>query len=191
METMWHYGSFFMLVFLLLFTACGQQPVPKPRGYLRIDFPAKAYRASDDSVPFLFMMPTYGTLEAGQAPYAYNLVFPQYKATLYLTYYDRPGTLGSLMEASRQMVYQHTIRADAIKETMYQDSVHRVWAMVYDLQGDVASAVQFYATDSVAYFLRGALYFYCEPNADSLAPAVSFFREDIVKLLETLRWPRS
>lgn len=176
---------------LILLSACSQPPVPKPKGYLRIDFPPKSYRACGDTIPFHFMMPTYGTLEQGKMPYAYNLVFPQYKATLYLTYYNQASTLGKLMEDSRQMVYQHTVKADAIKESMYQDSLHHVWAMVYDLQGDVASAVQFYATDSVAHFLRGALYFYCEPNADSLAPIVAFFREDVVKLLETLRWSHS
>ncbi len=61
-------------------------------------------------------------------------------------------------------------------------------AYLYDLKGNTASAVEFYATDSLRHYLRGSLYFDAEPNADSLAPVIDFFREDIMHLIETLKW---
>jgi hypothetical protein len=38
------------------------------------------------------------------------------------------------------------------------------------------------------HYLRGSLYFATEPNADSLAPVISYFREDIIHMIETLNW---
>jgi gliding motility-associated lipoprotein GldD len=52
----------------------------------------------------------------------------------------------------------------------------------------VASAVQFFITDSTEHFLRGSLYFNCRPNRDSLNPVIDFLREDILHLIETTEW---
>jgi gliding motility-associated lipoprotein GldD len=62
------------------------------------------------------------------------------------------------------------------------------FGMVYDLKGDVASAVQFFITDSTKHFLRGSLYFNIQPNRDSLNPVIDFLREDIMHLIETTQW---
>ena len=174
---------------LVVTSSCEEHAVPRPRGYPRIDFPKKEYRPTADSLPFFFEMPAYmELLHSAREGYAYNMSAPRYRATIHLTYYNRPSALNTLMEDSRKMAYQHSVRADAIRESLYEDSARRVYALLYRLSGDVASAVQFYATDSVSHFLRGALYFYVAPNADSLAPAVAFFDADMVHLLETLRW---
>ena len=60
--------------------------------------------------------------------------------------------------------------------------------MVYDLKGDVASAVQFFITDSTDSFPQRILYFNVRPNRDSLNPVIDFLREDIMHLIETTRW---
>ncbi|HEX2934063.1 MAG TPA: hypothetical protein VHO72_01805, partial [Bacteroidales bacterium] len=60
--------------------------------------------------------------------------------------------------------------------------------LVYDIKGNTASSVQFYVTDSTRHFIRGALYFEAQPNKDSLAPVIDFFRKDIIHLIETLKW---
>lgn len=178
-------------IYSIVLAACGGSEVPRPRGYPRIDFPGKCYVPCADTLPFAFEMPKYASLQhSTREEYAYNLTVPRYRATIHMTYYRLAGALPRLMEDSRRMAYQHSVRADAIRETVYMDPARRVYALVYRLSGDVASAVQFYATDSTSNFLRGALYFYCVPNADSLAPSVAFFDADIVHLLETLRWKK-
>jgi hypothetical protein len=40
----------------------------------------------------------------------------------------------------------------------------------------------------VKHFLRGALYFDCQPNKDSLAPVREFLRLDLVKMVESFNW---
>ena len=43
-------------------------------------------------------------------------------------------------------------------------------------------------TDSTEHFFRGALYFNCQPNQDSIAPMLDYMREDIVRLMESFEW---
>ncbi len=172
----------------LLIAGCSTPLVPKPEGYPRFDFPKKAYRLLDTVLPYTFELPTYARLELREAPNEANIVIPRFNATIYLTYYDRASALDTLFEDAHTMAYKHTIRADAIEETQFIDEEQRVFSILYEIKGDVASSVQFYATDSTSRFIRGSLYFYCPPNIDSLAPAVRFFRADILHMIETLRW---
>ena len=71
---------------------------------------------------------------------------------------------------------------------LINNSKEKVYGILYDLRGNTATAGQFYVTDSTRHYLRGSLYFESEPNADSLAPVIDFFREDVVHLIETLKW---
>jgi len=79
-------------------------------------------------------------------------------------------------------------RADGIDDHPIIDPLAKIYGAVYDISGNAASHLQFYITDSVQNFLRGSLYFTVPPNHDSLAPAVAFFRQDVIHLIETFRW---
>ncbi len=61
-------------------------------------------------------------------------------------------------------------------------------AVVAHLSGEVPSQYQFFTTDSVDHFLRGALYFNTATQNDSLQPVIEFVRQDIMRLLNTLQW---
>jgi hypothetical protein len=62
--------------------------------------------------------------------------------------------------------------------------------LLYDLKGNTATAVQFYLLTVQSISARIAL-FLCTPNEDSLKPVIDFFREDIIHLMETVRWKNS
>jgi gliding motility-associated lipoprotein GldD len=183
---------------VLLAESCGEVPVPRPKGYFRIDLPEKHYAAFNDDgsrpdIPLRFEYPSYGTISSDSSGHAepgwFNIEFPRYKARIYLTYKDVNGDLGNLVEQTYTMnVKNHITKADAINEAAIYDRDKRIFGILYDLKGNTATAVQFYATDSTRHYLRGSLYFESEPNADSLAPVIDFFRKDIVHLIETLKW---
>ena len=189
---------FVLLVLLTSTFSCREVTVPKPKGYFSIDLPQKDYiiynqNASITGKPFSFEYPTYGNLtnvpDKLSEPGWFNIEFPAYKAKIYLTYREVKNDLESLMEQTYQMnVRNHIIKADAINEQVISNPGHKVYGILYDLKGNTASAVQFYVTDSINHYLRGSLYFSAEPNADSLAPVIEFFREDIIHLIETLKW---
>jgi gliding motility-associated lipoprotein GldD len=184
---------------LIIISGCREVDIPKPRGYFRIALPERKYvpfdekMAKKNNLPFSFEYPAYGHLtfsqEKGNQPGWFNIEFPEYRAKIYLTYKDVKNNFAGLMEQTYKMnVKNHIEKADAINEKEFNNSKERVFGVLYDLKGNTATAVQFYATDSIRHYLRGSLYFSVAPDADSLAPVINFFREDIIHIIETLKW---
>lgn len=188
------------ILFLLSFLCgCREVAVPKPRGYFRIDLPVREYRpyveetSAEGMIPLTFEYPAYGEIsyksDNSPEPGWFNIEFPKYRARIYLTYKAVNNDLAGLIEQSYRMnVRNHIIKADAINEQIITDYERNIYGILYDLRGNTATSVQFFVTDSINHFLRGSLYFDAEPHADSLAPVTEFFREDIIHLIETLRW---
>ena len=190
-----------LLLFLCAAFSCRNVAVPKPRGHFRIDLPEKKYLIFNDqpakmnNMPFSFEYPAYrhltfqleGKAESGW----FNIEFPAYRAKIYLTYRDVKNDLDSLLEQTYKIsVKYHMTKADAINEQVIDNRKDKVFGVLYDLKGNTATAVQFYVTDSLSHYLRGSLYFASEPNADSLAPVIAFFRDDIIHVIETLKWKK-
>lgn len=187
-----------LILFVLGIAGCRETPVPKPRGFFRIDLPEKEYllfNASSPEIPVVFEYPSYGSISFKtddiSNPGWVNIDFPAYKARIYMTYREINNDLEALMEQSYRLnIKNHIIKADAINETPVYNEAKRVFGMIYDLKGSTATAIQFALTDSVKHYFRGSLYFESEPNPDSLDPVISFFREDIIHLVETLEWKK-
>lgn len=187
------HNFFFFFLPTILITSCVNTYSPKPRGYYRIDFPVKQYMAySSSNCPYTFEIPVYAEAHPDSSskaePCWMNIVFPAYKGCIHLSYKKIKGNLSEYIEDSRTFAYKHTVKADAIEERILHYADRQVYGILYDIKGNAASSVQFFVTDSTMHFIRGALYFSCTPNKDSLSPVIHFFREDIVHLLETLQW---
>ena len=86
------------------------------------------------------------------------------------------------------MAYKHLIKADDIIENQIIFPERKVFGLLYNIEGNTASSVNFFITDSIENFFSGALYFYVKPNKDSLDPVISFFKKDIEHLIETFKW---
>jgi gliding motility-associated lipoprotein GldD len=177
---------------LFVATGCKKAFTPKPRAFFRIDFPEKTYRSFSDDCPYTFEYPAYGNIVEytgkDAEPCWNNIEFPQYKGTIYLTYKPVNNNLAVYIEDIRILAYKHIIKADDIIDRPFYYPERRVYGMIYDIRGNTASSVSFFATDSIHNFLSGALYFSVPPNIDSLAPVIGFFKEDIMHLIETLKW---
>lgn len=175
-----------------LLIGCGNAGTPKPRGYFRIDFPDKKYRTYDSICPFSFEYPVYCEVvkdrDKNAEPCFMNIESEHFNSTIHLSYKDINKNLATLIDDAHTLAYKHTIKADAIDEKPISDSKRKVFGLLYDIQGNAASPLQFYVTDSSRHFLRGSLYFNVPPDKDSLAPAINFFRKDILHLIETLKW---
>ena len=180
------------LVLLLLSSSCKQTYTPKPAGYLKISYPEKAYQLYDDQEFYQFEIPSYARVEIDSGPRSeegwINLAIPQLNGKIHLSYKPVDDHLNALITDCRELVYKHTVKAHGIEETPFIQRDQKRFGMIYDLKGDVASAVQFFITDSTDHFLRGSLYFNCQPNRDSLNPVIEFLREDILHMIETTQW---
>lgn len=180
---------------ILLYSCRPSTPVPKPRGYFRIELPQHEYRKFDStSFPFRFEYPVYGKItqdlnlnKEEHSPYWLNVEFAEMNAAIYISYKPIAGTetLESLIDESFRLSYAHDIRADYIKTPPFR-TANGLTGVTYNVGGNAASAYQFYITDGQRNFIRGALYFNVSPNADSLRPATEFLKKDMDHLIETM-----
>jgi gliding motility-associated lipoprotein GldD len=167
-------------------------PMPRRKGYFRIALPPKQYITYNKDCPFTFEYPNYARVvidsEPGSQPCWLNIVYPRFRAKLYLSYKEVNHNLNTYLEECRSFAVKHEVRASAINEKDWTNAKDKVYGLIYDIEGNAASNMQFYLTDSTKNFIRGALYFYSIPNKDSLEPVVNFLKEDITHMVETFRW---
>ncbi|NNC86338.1 MAG: gliding motility lipoprotein GldD [Bacteroidia bacterium] len=186
--------SVIAIVLVLLFSvyACENNYYPKPRGYFRIDFPVKEYKDySPENCPFSFKIPSYATVASDTfglvEPCWFDLVYPEFSAKVHLSYKELNNNFFKHAKDTEKLVYKHAAKADAIDPYIVTPNAD-VTGMIYEIGGNAASSVQFFVSDSTNHFLRGALYFNCSPNEDSLAPVIQFIQKDIEALIATTRW---
>lgn len=182
---------------LFLLVACGGKTThtPKPKGYIRFDFPPKSYTLYDTlPLPFVFENATNAVVELKRNDARLKWVdikYPEYNGIIFLSYIPLHNVkdLAGEVDTSYQLLSKHFDFASGVDERMFVNKDDNVYASTFRLTGqNVASTYQFWATDSVRHFLRGSLYIDCVPNNDSLAPVLDYLQKDLDHLLETIRW---
>ena len=184
--------KYILIVFLAMLFSCKPTYYPKTHGYIRTDYPKKEYRLFDSAYPYTFEIPVYSKIDRdssyGAEKYWSDWNFPEFKATVFISYKIIKNNLNEYEEDTRKLVYKHTIKAAEIEPIIWNNEDENVYGILYDIRGNVASQVQFYLTDSIKHFVRGSFYFNCIPNKDSLAPSLKFLRKDIDRMIETFKW---
>lgn len=188
--------------FIILFTiassflACTSETTntPKPKGYFRINFPKKEYQTYNTGCPFTFDYPVYAKMvtdnDKNAQPCWNNLLFPSFNGQLHLTYYGNFSLkdYNDMTESARLLAMKHTIKANAIDQKLINYPERKVYGIYYSIEGNTASSVQFFLTDSTKHYFRGALYFNERPQYDSIQPVVKFIKKDIDRMIESFRW---
>lgn len=181
-----------LVFFFTLAVSCREKPLPKPAGYFRIEFRNKSYHSLPKGFPYLFDIPDYASFEPDHSvnsePWWINIEVPDHKAAVHLSYKTIRGNLSVLTEESRKLAYEHTLKASSIEEDIFLNPARKVYGTIYHINGNAASPMQFYMTDSTLHFIRGALYIRATPNIDSLRPVIEFLETDIMHLIKTLKW---
>lgn len=183
----------FSLFIFFGFFSCKEAYTPKPPGYFRIEYPEHSYQLFDSSCHFTFEYPIYAQLEKDKSrnsePCWFNIFYVPFEARLHLSYkqLDDIEHFYTLVRDSRDLVYKHSVKADAIGESFIQTD-KGVTGKLYELEGSTASAVQFFVTDSISHYLRASLYFNSRINRDSLDPIIDFLKIDIKHMINSLEW---
>lgn len=187
------------ILIIFLFIGCKEKYTPKPRGYFRIEFPDKSYHSLQQKFPYRFDVPDYSIITQDRfnpdKTNWINVSIPANKAEIHISYYDLKNQkepsrvlLNEFMEETRKLAYKHSIKADIIQEQVFMNPANDVYGLIYRIEGNAASPLQFFLTDSTSHFLRGALYIREVPNVDSLQPVINFLEPDVIHLIETTTW---
>lgn len=191
------YKNSILFLLIIICFSCNDATVPKPRGYLRLEYPRANYVKSNLPVPFSFETNiaaskiTLKDIKSDAKTYALNIEYKALKGTVFLTYKAINGSdknLKAFLRDAEKFTLEHMKKADAIPAYPYQNSSRKVYGKLSEVKGNVASPAQFYVTDSVNHFLTGSLYFYAKPNYDSILPAANYLQNDMKKIMETIVW---
>ena len=205
---------YFLLI--IFFVSCNSTYTSKKTGYFKIDLPEKKYVLFDEpGMPYSFEYPAYASIVKDSTyfdanpenDYWRNIDFKQLNAKIFLSYkvvggkalYKIKMPNGTYKDSTGVNMYDKMIN-DAFNLTNKNDDVatskkdslfttaNNVSGLLFKLGGNAATQRQFFMTDTTKNFIRGALYFYASPNADSVKPVVDFIQKVIDHLISTFRW---
>ena len=179
--------NLFLLLFTLLFLSCNDVVLPKPKGYLSLTYPEKSYTTLPLNRPFSFDI-LKNTAVIDETNNWLKIKYPALKASIDITYRPVNNNIKELLTEAEKLVFKHTVKAEQIVPKDFVNADKRVFGSLYEITGNAASHIQFHVTDSTKHFIKGSLYFYVKPNYDSILPAVNYIKEDVLQLIETLKW---
>ena len=177
----------FILLFLIIFLGCKKDILPKPKAYLSLTYPEKTYEDLTLSRPYSFKVSKMATIINEKNNWL-SIKYPRLKASIDITYRPVKNNLKELLIEAEKLVFKHSVKAEQIVPKDFINPKRRVFGSIYEITGNAASQIQFHVTDSTNNFIKGSLYFYAKPNYDSILPAVNYIKEDILHLIETLKW---
>ncbi len=183
-----------LLLAVAFATGCQQSYVPKPRGYHRIDLPARAYQQLMLKLPYAFEYSTsaqaHPDSDRNSEPNWMDLYYPAFDATVDFTYKPVNGDMKKLneyIEDARKLTNRHQVKASGIDERIARAGSGNI-AYIFRLEGEVPTQYQFFVTDSSRHFLRAALYFKTSTRNDSLRPVIDYIAKDMEHVIGTLKW---
>ena len=193
-----YFLSIILLSAILLISCNTNYTVDKKRGYFKINFPEKKYRLFDQpGYPYSFEYPVYAnvikdtTFFEGKPENDWwlNIDFPQFHGRVFVSYKEiGKHRFDSLVDDAFKMSYrQHSQKASSIEPVPFR-TANDIDGIYFTLEGNTATANQFFLTDSVKHFLRGSLYFDASPNEDSISIVNDFLKKDLQYLINTLKW---
>ena len=191
------YGLRVLLAGLIVLAGgCRDTYSPKPKGYNRLQLPPHEYVSLPDSLPYSFEVSKAARILRDSSyiaeRYWIDIYYPVMKSNIQITYkalHNDSVLLKELVNDAWKLTSKHQIKAYAIDESIVKTPSGKT-AVVAELAGEVPTPFQFYITDSVENFLRGAVYFRTATKNDSLAPAIEYMKIDAIHLLNTLVWKK-
>lgn len=179
----------FTILFVWLFVAsCDDNVLPKPKAQLRLEYPENSYQKVMSDCPYYLEISQNSTIKFKNNCWA-EIEYPALNASIHLTYREINNNLYEILREAEKLTYEHTIKADEILPGQdFENEFKKVYGKIIQVEGNVASNIQFQVTDSVKNMLIGALYFNIKPNFDSILPALVYVEKDIRNLMESVEW---
>lgn len=173
----------------LLFMLSCSEYTPKPRGYVRLEPAAALYvQLPVTDLPYSFSISDKVTIELpDEQPVGWiTFTYPELNATLYGSFFlVTNDKLSELTGEAHKLVER---MGQPSKVSAYENPESKVYGKFFEISGNVASPLQFFLTDSLSRFFRGALYYHKVPESDSIAPVTDYLRKDMIELVQTFSW---
>ncbi|SHM36576.1 gliding motility-associated lipoprotein GldD [Cyclobacterium lianum] len=183
-----------IILTIVLLSACGEDYIPKPMGYNRIDLPEREFESLDMDLPYSFEHSSHLQIEPDSFNMDeknwINLHYTSLGARVHLTYKPIEGkkeNLKAYLDDALNLTFKHQVKAYGIDEGLVR-TPRGYTGLVAELSGQVPTQFQFFVTDSTEHFLRGALYFQTAVKNDSLAPIIEYVKTDMMHLINSVEF---
>ena len=187
-----------MLLSILGLFACNNDSIliPKPPTYLRLNLPEHSYTIFNSECGYSFKAANTFKVksvydENGNVMCHKDIDLGPLNGVIHFSYIDMKEPLASYVNFANDKVDEHKVKATAIDDISIINKKEKVYGVLFELQGDVASPYQFYLTDSVSRFVSGVVYFNSKPNYDSLKPSLDYLKIDLLKLTQSFKWKKT
>lgn len=183
---------FLLLTLLLWLGGCGEDPVPKQRGFHRLEMPAHTYqRYTRPGCPYSFEYPGFGTVSYNDPDSCWmDIYFKPFHCNWHFTYRPLKGSREQRsreFEDYRKLIYKHTVKATQIRES--QIETPRLRGTMFEVYGNVPTSAQLFLTDAEnQHVMEVSFYFFTAVKNDSLAPVIQYMKQDLLHLAESLAW---
>lgn len=194
--------SLLILLTLCLMNSCQVEKVkkPRPRIYPKVNYPEQSY--SEFSIKecsmLSFDMPKYSSVtkethffnENPGHPCWFDINLGDLNGTIHCSYSSFSGNkqLSKLIHDAFTITEKHNIKANYRQENILLNEDKALYGLLFEVDGQVASPIQFYLTDSTQHFFRASLYFNSKVNQDSIAPVLDFVKKDVYQMIESFEW---
>lgn len=179
--------SFSVLILLICLVSCQEKgPLPKPKAQLRLEYVLGNDKKVETS-NFEFFYNDNALIDK-KKDNSFVISYPEMKGAIFISYKKVDNNLSKLITDAERLSYEHAVKADGIHPQVFSNPEKKVHGVLFEVVGNAASQSQFFATDSTKHFITGSLYFYTKPNYDSIYPAAAYLKEDIGKIMESLKW---
>ncbi len=184
-----NFKTILIVIFLsaILLISCKEEVFPKPKGYLKLEYPSPKYDLIQNNCNYEFEKSEFATIKYHNNCWM-ELNYQKLKATIFITYRPVNDNLDAVLKEVEKLTFEHTVKADAINSQSFNHAESKVYGKMFFVEGNAASNIQFHLTDSAKNVVTGSLYFYSKPHYDSIIPAVRYLEKDIRHIIETFKW---
>ena len=135
--------NLYLLLILLIFASCNEDPLPKPKAYLSLNYPTTIYSTRVEMAPYSFEISNQMAVKE-QPNYWLQLNYPKLKASINITYRPIQNNLKELLIESEKLVYKHVVKAEEINPKNFENFDKQVFGSMHEISGNAASQIQFH-----------------------------------------------
>lgn len=185
-----------LLCALVLASCSNENTIPKEPTYLRPNFPPSTLVNYQGDCGYRFKISSLYTIKdvidnTGNKTCHKDFDLGPLQATMHFTFIEMDKPLSAYLNFAMSKVDEHKVLASGIKTTEFYYDKNRVFGNLFLIEGNVATPIQFYFTDSTRHFASGIVYFNAKPNYDSLRPSIEYLSKDLQKMIGSFEWNSS
>lgn len=177
---------------LIIILSCNDSAIlPKQNAFLRIEFEEPNYKIynQSDAFPDFYYNSNSVTLNSTNKN-SLLLNYNKLGINLDLKFNKLNDGLDliNIENDFKMLLETHSKRSNGVLMREYENIDKLVFGKLYELQGDVASPVQFFLTDSLSNFVQGSVNINSKSKYDSIYPAIQYVKKDISVIFESIYW---